>query len=64
MKTLRFTLTINASPEKVWNALWDLENYKIWTNPFCEGSYYKTDHFSEGSKIHLLTTGGEGMYRV
>jgi hypothetical protein len=64
MKTLVFKININASPEKVWQSLWQLENYKIWTNPFCEGSYYKTDSFTEGSKIHLLTPSGEGMYSV
>lgn len=64
METLYFTIQINATPEKVWNCLWEIENYKIWTNPFCNGSYYKTDNFAEGSKIHLLTPSGEGMYSV
>jgi hypothetical protein len=64
MKTLVFKIIINASPEKAWQSLWQLENYKIWTNPFCEGSYYKTDSFTEGSKIHLLTPSGDGMYSV
>lgn len=64
METLNFTIQINATAEKVWNCLWELENYKIWTNPFCEGSHYKTDSFTQGSKIHLLTLSGEGMYSV
>jgi hypothetical protein len=64
METLVFKININASPETVWQYLWQLENYKIWTNPFCEGSYYKTDSFTEGSKIHLLTPSGEGMYSI
>ena len=64
METLNFTIQINATPEKVWNCLWDIENYKIWTNPFCKGSYYKTDSFKEGSKIHLLTPSGDGMYSI
>ena len=64
MERLHFKIQINAKPEKVWHCLWDIENYKIWTNPFCKGSYYKTDNFAEGSKIHLLTPSGEGMYSV
>jgi uncharacterized protein YndB with AHSA1/START domain len=64
METLNFTIHINATPEKVWNCLWEIENYKIWTSPFCIGSYYKTDRFAEGSKIHLLTPSGEGMFSI
>ena len=64
METLNFTIQINATPEKVWNSLWDVENYKIWTNPFCKGSYYKTDNFTEGNKVQLLTPSGEGMYSI
>lgn len=64
MKTLQFTVTINAAPEKVWKSLWDLESYKAWTSKFGEGSYYKTDSFSEGNKIHLLMPSGHGMYSV
>jgi hypothetical protein len=64
METLAFKININASPDAVWQSLWQLENYKIWTNPFCTGSYYKTDSFTEGNKIHLLTPSGEGMYSI
>jgi uncharacterized protein YndB with AHSA1/START domain len=64
MKTLQFTISINAPAAKVWHALWDLENYKVWTKTFIEGSYYKTDSFTEGSKIHLLTPKGDGMYSI
>jgi hypothetical protein len=51
MKTLVFKINIKASPEKVWQSLWQLENYKIWTNPFCEGSYYKTDTLPRAEKF-------------
>ncbi len=64
MTSLIFTIQIKATPEKVWHSLWDSENYKIWTTPFCQGSYYKTDHFTEGNKIHFLTPDGQGMYSV
>lgn len=64
MKTLQFTININASPQKVWTCLWEIENYKKWTSAFIEGSYYKTDSFTEGNKIHLLAPNGEGMYSL
>ncbi|HRH03797.1 MAG TPA: SRPBCC domain-containing protein [Bacteroidia bacterium] len=64
MQTLQFTININASTQKVWKCLWDLENYKKWTSAFIEGSYYKTDSFTEGNMIHLLAPNGEGMYSL
>jgi hypothetical protein len=62
MMTLNYTININATPEKVWKSLWDSENYKKWTKPFTEGSYYQTDNFSQGNKIHFLSPNGDGMY--
>lgn len=64
MQTLVFIIQINATPAKVWNSLWDSENYKKWTNAFCVGSYYTIEHFSEGSKVHFLSPNGSGMYSV
>lgn len=64
MKTLEFTIQINATAEKLWNCLWELENYTKWTSTFCKGSYYKTDSFSQGTKIHLLSPDGGGMYSI
>ncbi len=62
MKTLHFEININASPEKVWKSIWDLESYKVWTKPFGEGSYYSAETFLDGSKIHFLGPSGDGMY--
>ena len=62
--TLNFSIQINATPEKVWHSLTDPENYKIWTKPFSEGSYYKTDSFTEGNKIHFLIPSGDGMFSL
>ncbi len=64
MKTLQFKIHLNSSAEKVWNSLWQIENYKKWTNPFCEGTYYKTENFIQGSKIHFLSPNGAGMYSI
>lgn len=64
MKTLQFTIKIDASPETVWKGLFEPENYTTWTSIFTKGSFYKTDSFTEGSRIHLLTPEGEGMYSI
>lgn len=63
MNTLNFSIEINASPEKVWFALWDDVCYRKWTTAFHEGSYYKTD-WTEGGRIHFLGPEGSGMYSV
>src|SRR5688572_4142348 len=63
LKKANFSTTINASKERVWNALWDNENYKKWTSAFSEGSSAVTD-WNEGSKIHFLDGKGMGMYSI
>jgi hypothetical protein len=62
MTTLKFEIEINSTPEKLWYYLWNQESYKKWTAIFCEGSYYKTEGFIEGNRIHFLTPNGDGMY--
>ncbi len=64
MQNLTFKIRINASPEKVWKHLWELENYTKWNSVFGEGNFYKTDRFEQGNKIHLLTPNGDGMYSI
>jgi uncharacterized protein YndB with AHSA1/START domain len=63
MQTLDFKIEINAPKEKVWRVLWDDDTYKKWTAVFCEGTYAVSD-WKEGSKIHFLSPGGEGMNSV
>ena len=63
IKKVYFSTVINASKEKVWNALWDEENYKKWTSPFSEGSCAVSD-WNEGSKILFLDGKGSGMYSI
>jgi uncharacterized protein YndB with AHSA1/START domain len=60
MKKLTFTIDIKASKEKVWNSLWDEENYENWTSVFYEGSYAVSD-WNEGSKIYFMGPDGGGM---
>ncbi|MBU3661499.1 MAG: hypothetical protein FGM14_16665 [Flavobacteriales bacterium] len=64
MENLIFKISISATAEKVWDSLWEIENYKKWTSVFCDGSYYKTNDFSQGNKIHLLAPNGGGMYSI
>ncbi|HEX8516341.1 MAG TPA: SRPBCC domain-containing protein [Bacteroidia bacterium] len=61
MKKASFSIKINASKEKVWNALWTDANYREWTKVFCEGSYAVSD-WKEGSKILFLAGDQGGMY--
>jgi len=60
MERQEFTSTINASCDKVWEALWSDETYSKWTAPFSEGSRAKSD-WEEGSKVYFLNADGEGM---
>ena len=61
MKNLTFEIEINATADKVWNAMWKEENYKKWTSAFCEGSYAKSS-WKQGERIHFLDPNGNGMY--
>jgi hypothetical protein len=61
MKKLSFEIEINATAEKVWEAMWTDENYRKWTSAFCEGSYAKSS-WKQGERIHFLDPNGNGMY--
>jgi uncharacterized protein YndB with AHSA1/START domain len=59
MEKSHFEITINATPEKVWDTMLTDATYREWTKPFHEGSYFKGD-WSEGSKILFLGPDEEG----
>jgi uncharacterized protein YndB with AHSA1/START domain len=61
IERVTFELEIKASPQTVWSKLWDKDNYTLWTDPFCEGSYF-TGELIQGSRVHFLSPTGEGMY--
>jgi uncharacterized protein YndB with AHSA1/START domain len=61
MKKLNFSVQIDAPKEKVWEALWNDQNYRDWTTVFCEGSYMESD-WKEGGKTRFLMPEGSGMY--
>ncbi len=60
MEKLNFKTTIAATPEKIWNILWDDETYRKWTSAFSEESHAVTD-WKEGSKVLFLDGNGQGM---
>ena len=60
MEKTKFSITIDAPREKVWDTLWNDESYRAWTSPFSEGSMAKTD-WQKGSKILFLDGKGSGM---
>lgn len=61
MPKLNFSISINASKEKVWNTLWKDSSYREWTSVFAQGSYAVSD-WNEGDKISFLSPTGSGMY--
>lgn len=60
MTTLSFSQQINASREKIWQALWDDASYREWTSVFTPGSYAESD-WKEGSKVLFMSPEGSGM---
>lgn len=63
LEKISFSTSINASKNKVWDILWNDENYREWAAAFAEGSYAKSD-WNEGSKILFLDPKGSGMYSI
>jgi hypothetical protein len=59
MEKLHFSIIINASSKKVWETMWGIDTYKIWTKAFSEGSYFVGD-WSEGSKMLFLSPDENG----
>lgn len=60
MKALKFSIEINAPPEKVWNVLWSDETYVKWVKVFSEDSKTISD-WIEGEPITFLDSKGNGM---
>ncbi len=63
MKTLHFSVIINAPKEKVWSMMLDRESYKAWTAEFAAGSYYEGS-WKKGERIKFLAPDGGGMTSV
>lgn len=59
MKTLHFSVQINAPRRVVWQTMLNQEDYRKWTAPFNEGSYYQGS-WEQGSEIHFLGPNPDG----
>ena len=60
IKTIKKSIIINATPQQIWTALFDHENYKIWAGEFSPGSYAVTD-WQLGSKAVFKDDSGYGI---
>src|SRR5690606_36371102 len=61
MRTLNFSVKINAPKERDWDNLWGTDTYPQWTAVFSEGSQADSD-WEEGSSVHFTDGTGNGMY--
>jgi uncharacterized protein YndB with AHSA1/START domain len=60
MKTLHFSIIINATKEKVWHAMLDDATYRQWTSVFNpSGSYYEGG-LNTGDSIRFLGPNEDG----
>ncbi|WKZ71003.1 MAG: SRPBCC domain-containing protein [Melioribacteraceae bacterium] len=59
MIKIKYSITIDASKEKVWHTMLDQETYKLWTEAFSPGSHY-VGNWDKGSKIHFLGPDKDG----
>ncbi|MFZ1730871.1 MAG: SRPBCC domain-containing protein [Bacteroidota bacterium] len=60
MKTLNFSISIDAPRAAVWEAMLSPETYKIWAEYFAKGSYYEGS-WEKGARIRFLIPDGSGM---
>ena len=60
MERKSFSISVNASREKIWDILWSDSSYRQWTSVFAEGSRAETD-WKKGSKVLFHDGKGDGM---
>ena len=60
MEKQNFKIAIDATPEKVWDVLWNDKTYREWTSVFSEGSMVTTD-WKKGSRVLFTDQKGDGM---
>ena len=61
---LEFSIDIQASKEKIWEALWDDAHYRDWSGVFGEGSHYVVEDWKVGSQIMFLASNKSGIYSI
>lgn len=59
MKTLHFSVTINAPQEHVWNTMLEDTTYREWTATFMPGSHY-VGRWEAGSNMQFLSPDEDG----
>ncbi|HSN65804.1 MAG TPA: SRPBCC domain-containing protein [Fusibacter sp.] len=59
MKKLNLEIEINASNEKVWASIVDVNLYRIWAEEFMEGSYFEGG-WKKGDAIQFLAENESG----
>lgn len=60
MEHLNFSISIEASPEKIWNILWSPDTYTEWTKFFTEGSKIQSD-WTVGGRTLFIDSNGDGL---
>jgi hypothetical protein len=61
MQQLTFETTIAAPAHKVWQVLWNDENYRKWTAVFSNSSHAESD-WQQGSYVKFLDNNRSGLY--
>ncbi len=62
MKDLKYSISIDAPKEKVWDVLWNDATYNQWTTFFSPTSSFKTDWKVGGETRFVDMNSGNGMY--
>jgi len=60
VKTLHFSIDIQAPVQTVWQRMFSDIGYRNWTSAFCDGSYFKGS-WQQGETIRFLSPSGDGM---
>lgn len=64
MNRLSYSIDIKADKPNIWKALWNEANYRKWAAVFFKGSYIRVNNWEEGSIIHFLGEGQNGIYSL
>jgi hypothetical protein len=59
MKTLHFSIQINASPKKVWEVMLADKTYREWAALFMPGSHY-IGNWAKGSRMQFIAANDDG----
>ena len=64
MNSLDYSIKIKAPKAKIWDALWNEDNYRRWAAVFFEGSYIVVSSWNEGKTIHFLGPEKNGIFSI